>query len=106
MIILLGGTGYIGEQFVRTLEERGIPFVAPLRSEIDYSRFIVLRDLIEKTRPEFLINAAGCTGKPNVDACEKNWADTLQGNTLFPAAVAHACAIFGVPYGHVSSGCI
>jgi dTDP-4-dehydrorhamnose reductase len=106
MIILLGGTGYIGEQFVRTLEERGIPFVAPLRSEIDYSRFTVLRDLIEKTRPEFLINAAGYTGKPNVDACEKNWADTLQGNTLFPAAVAHACAIFGVPYGHVSSGCI
>jgi dTDP-4-dehydrorhamnose reductase len=41
-----------------------------------------------------------------VDACEKNWADTLQGNTLFPAAVSQACASLGIPYGHVSSGCI
>ena len=106
MIILLGGTGYIGGQFVRTLEERNIPFVAPERSEINYGRFTVLREFMEKTRPQFLINAAGYTGKPNVDACEKNWADTLQGNTLFPAAVAQACASLGVPYGHVSSGCI
>jgi dTDP-4-dehydrorhamnose reductase len=106
MIVLLGATGYIGGQFARTLQERGVRFVAPLRSEIDYGRFTVLREFLEKTRPEFLINAAGYTGKPNVDACEKNWADTLQGNTLFPAAVAQACASLGIPYGHVSSGCI
>jgi len=106
MIILLGGTGYIGGQFARTLQERGIRFVAPLRPEIDYGQFTVLRGFLEKTRPEFLINAAGYTGKPNVDACEKNWADTLQGNTLFPAAAAQACASLGIPYGHVSSGCI
>jgi dTDP-4-dehydrorhamnose reductase len=106
MIILLGGSGYIGGQFARTLQERGIQFVAPLRSEINYGQFTVLREFIEKTRPEFLINAAGYTGRPNVDACEKNWADTLQGNTLFPAAAAHACASLGIPYGHVSSGCI
>ena len=106
MIILLGGTGYIGGQFARTLQERGIRFVAPLRPEIDYGRFTVLREFLEKTRPEFLINAAGYTGKPNVDACEINRADTLQGNTLFPAAAAQACASLGIPYGHVSSGCI
>jgi nucleoside-diphosphate-sugar epimerase len=106
MIILLGGTGYVGGQFARTLQERGIPFAAPLRSEIDYGQFAALRGWLEKNRPEFLINAAGYTGKPNVDACEKNWADTLQGNTLFPAAAAHACASLGIPYGHVSSGCI
>ncbi|MGP8201758.1 MAG: sugar nucleotide-binding protein [Limisphaerales bacterium] len=106
MIILLGGTGYVGGQFARTLQERGIQFAAPLRSEINYGQFAVLRAYLEKTRPEFLINAAGYTGKPNVDACEQNWADTLQGNTLFPAAAAHACASLGIPYGHVSSGCI
>jgi dTDP-4-dehydrorhamnose reductase len=52
------------------------------------------------------VNAAGYTGKPNVDACEIAKADTLQGNTLFPAMLAHACAAAGVPWGHVSSGCI
>jgi dTDP-4-dehydrorhamnose reductase len=106
MIVLLGGTGYIGGQFARALQKRGLRFVAPLRSEIDYGRFTVLREFLEKTRPEFLVNAAGFTGKPNVDACEENWADTLQGNTLFPVAAAQACASLGIPYGHVSSGCI
>ena len=57
-------------------------------------------------RPRPAANAAGYTGKPNVDACEIHQADTLQGNTLFPAMVAHACAAQGVPFGHVSSGCI
>jgi dTDP-4-dehydrorhamnose reductase len=106
MIILLGGTGYIGQQFAAALAAQGLPFVAPKRSEVDYTRFASLREFLGRTKPEFLINAAGYTGKPNVDACEQHQAETLQGNTLFPAAVAHACAVLGVPWGHVSSGCI
>jgi dTDP-4-dehydrorhamnose reductase len=41
-----------------------------------------------------------------VDACETARAETLAGNTLFPQTVAHACLVAGVPWGHVSSGCI
>jgi dTDP-4-dehydrorhamnose reductase len=106
MIVLLGGTGYIGRQFAGTLAGQGLPFVAPKRSETDYTQFAVLLDFLKRTKPDFLINAAGYTGKPNVDACEQNKADTMQGNTLFPAAVAHACAALTIPWGHVSSGCI
>jgi dTDP-4-dehydrorhamnose reductase len=106
MIVLLGATGYVGKQFAQTLRERKVDFAAPTRAEMDYTQFTTLRNFLEKKRPEFLVNAAGYTGKPNVDACETNWADTLQGNTLFPAAVAQACASLGIPYGHVSSGCI
>ena len=106
MIVLLGGTGYIGRQFAASLREQGLPFVAPSRSVMDYTRFDSLLEYLRQTRPDFLINAAGYTGKPNVDACEDNRADTLQGNALFPAAVAHACATAAIPFGHVSSGCI
>ena len=106
MIILLGATGYIGQQFATTLRERGIAFIAPARVQVDYTRFDVLLEYLRANKPEFLINAAGYTGKPNVDACENDWAGTLQGNTLFPAAVAHACATVGIPFGHISSGCI
>ncbi len=106
MVVLLGATGYIGGQFESALRGVGWPFVAPSRSELDYTRFDLLREFLRTTKPKFLINAAGYTGKPNVDACEKNQADTLQGNALFPAAVAHACASLGIPFGHVSSGCI
>jgi dTDP-4-dehydrorhamnose reductase len=105
-ILLLGGTGYIGQVFRRELAARGLAFEAPSRAQTDYTRFELLTDLLRRTKPDFLINAAGYTGKPNVDACEINRADTLQGNTLFPAMVAHACAAQGLPFGHVSSGCI
>jgi dTDP-4-dehydrorhamnose reductase len=59
-----------------------------------------------RDKPEFLINAAGYTGKPNVDACELHKAECLFGNGVFPGIVAQACADAGVPWGHVSSGCI
>jgi dTDP-4-dehydrorhamnose reductase len=106
MIVLLGGTGYIGRQFAAALDAQGWPFVAPSRSEVDYTRFGVLREFLGRTRPDFLINAAGYTGKPNVDACEQHRADTLHGNALFPATLAHVCATLSLPWGHVSSGCI
>jgi dTDP-4-dehydrorhamnose reductase len=106
MIVLLGGSGYIGGEFAAALGRLGWPFVAPARTHLDYTRFDLLREFLREIKPEFLINAAGYTGKPNVDACEEKRADTLQGNTLFAATVAHACASLGIPFGHVSSGCI
>ena len=106
MILLLGATGYIGEAFQTVLQQRGRPFTTLSRSQVDYSRFDRLLDFLRTTKPGFLINAAGYTGKPNVDACENARADTLQGNTLLPLTIAHACLAANVPWGHVSSGCI
>src|ERR1700743_1906659 len=106
MIVLLGATGNMGGQFAQALQERGISFAAPKRSEVNYTHFPALHEFLTKTKPEFVIIAAGYTGKPNVDACENDWAGTLQGNTLFPAMVAQTCAGLGIPFGHVSSGCI
>ena len=63
-------------------------------------------NFLKAKKPGFVINAAGYTGKPNVDACELARADTLAGNTLLPQTIAHACAAAGIPWGHVSSGCI
>jgi dTDP-4-dehydrorhamnose reductase len=106
MILLLGGTGYVGEAFQRELEARGVVYRNVRRSEADYGRFDVLLGLLRSLRPEFVVNCAGFTGKPNVDACELAKADTLVGNTLLPQTIAHACLAAGVPWGHVSSGCI
>src|SRR5438067_11962482 len=100
MIMLLDGSGYVGQAFASELRNRGKAFVAPRRKEIDYSRFEILFEFLRETRPEFLINAAGYTGRPNVDACETARAETLKGNTLFAAAVSHACLLAEVPWGH------
>ena len=106
MILLLGGSGYIGGAFVRELERRKLNFKSLSRREVDYARFDLLLDWLKANKPGFVINAAGFTGKPNVDACENARADTLAGNTLLPLTIANACAAAGIPWAHVSSGCI
>jgi dTDP-4-dehydrorhamnose reductase len=106
MIALLGASGYIGEAFARDLERRGKQFERVSRGAVDYARFEVLLKYLRDRRPEFVVNAAGYTGKPNVDACEIARAETLQGNTLLAQTIAQACAAAEVPWGHVSSGCI
>jgi dTDP-4-dehydrorhamnose reductase len=106
MITLLGASGYIGEAFARELKRRGKAYESLSRSKIDYTKFEVLWKYLRERKPEFVVNAAGYTGKPNVDACEVARADTLQGNTLLAQTIAQACAAADVPWGHVSSGCI
>jgi UDP-glucose 4,6-dehydratase len=106
MILLLGASGYIGEAFAHALRERNQSFTALSRKQVDYTKFDVLLKYLRENKPTFLVNAAGYTGKPNVDACEAAKADTLAGNTLFPQMLAHACAVEKLPWGHVSSGCI
>ena len=106
MIYLLGGSGYVGHAYQSLLSRKGIPFRNLRRAELDYANGEVLRAALLQDRPEFLINAAGYTGKPNVDACELHRHECLDGNAVLPGVVADACAAAGVPWGHVSSGCI
>ncbi len=106
MIYLLGASGYVGTAFQALLRLRGVPYRGLSRADVDYTDLGTLRSLLQRERPEFLINAAGYTGKPNVDACELHKAECLLGNAVLPGIVAEACEAAGVPWGHVSSGCI
>jgi len=106
MILLLGASGYIGQAFAAELQRRKKNFVALARKQGDYTRFDLLSEYLRTQKIEFVVNCAGFTGKPNVDACELDKAGTLLGNSLLPQTIAHACAAAHVPWGHVSSGCI
>jgi dTDP-4-dehydrorhamnose reductase len=106
MIYLLGGSGYIGQAYQKYFKEQGISFRNIRRVELDYSRPSILKEALMCDKPEFLINAAGYTGKPNVDACESNKSECLYGNAILPSRIAEACIAAGVPWGHISSGCI
>ena len=105
-ILLLGGSGYVGTAFQSYLRGRGIPFRSLSRREVDYSRKETLIRFLAEERPDFLINAAGYTGKPNVDACETDKAETLLGNAVLPGVIRAACEETGTTWGHVSSGCV
>ena len=106
MILLLGGHGYVGNAIQKNLNVRGLPYVVASRKSSDYSQPDVLVNLLRDIRPEFLINAAGYTGKPNVDACEIHKTECLAGNAVLPGIIRQACEKSNIPWGHVSSGCI
>ena len=106
MILLLGASGYLGEAFVNELRRRKTEFTTLSRKQMDYTRFDLLLEFLRAKKPAFVVNAAGYTGKPNVDACELDKAGTLAGNVLLPQTIAHACAAANIPWGHISSGCI
>ena len=106
MIYLLGGSGYVGQTYQSMLTRKGIPFRNLRRADVDYTNPPTLRAALLRDKPSFLINSAGYTGKPNVDACELHKSECLFGNAVLPGLIAQACAEAGVPWGHVSSGCI
>jgi len=106
MILLLGGSGYVGQAYQRLFARKNLSFRNLARRDVDYTRPEILTPLLRELRPEFVVNAAGYTGKPNVDACELHKADCLDGNAVLPGRIAQACTAAGVPWGHVSSGCI
>jgi dTDP-4-dehydrorhamnose reductase len=106
LVILAGATGYIGQTFAEELKRRGHDFIPLSRKNVDYTRFDRLLEFLQEKKPAFLINAAGYTGKPNVDACELAKSETLAGNTLLPQTIAQACDVAKIPWGHISSGCI
>ena len=106
MIYLLGGSGYVGQAYQKLLTSKGIPFKNLKRKDLDYTDVATLVKALRADKPDFLINSAGYTGKPNVDACETDKTNCLFGNAILPGRIAEACEATNTPWGHVSSGCI
>jgi dTDP-4-dehydrorhamnose reductase len=106
MILLLGASGYVGQAFVRQFRELNLEHLEISRKTVDYYDPVALAAFIRDKKASFLINSAGYTGKPNVDACELHKADCLLGNAVLPGRIREACETAGIPWGHVSSGCI
>lgn len=114
MHIVLGSNGYIAKAIVKELNSRNLSHATLSRDHVDYTNMKFLDKYISnntyqktiKHRTISIINCAGYIGKPNVDACELNKADTVEGNVVFPAMLSQLCAEKGYLYTHISSGCI
>jgi len=106
MIILLGGSGYVGNAFQKYFKQSDIEFLSVARAQCDYTDKDALNKLLKETNPDFLINTAGYTGKPNVDACELHKAECLDGNAVLPGTIRQVSESHKITWGQVSSGCI
>ncbi len=104
MIVVVGCSGYIGTRITSALRSQEWDVRGLSRRECDYYDVKKLGDALSGA--QFLINAAGFTGSPNVDACEDRKAECLLGNAVLPGIIREACEAADVPWIHVSSGCI
>lgn len=106
MIVLVGASGYVGTAFQSLLESKGLAFETISGASIANGSKENFAAALKDLSARFLINCAGYTGKPNVDACELDKGNCLDGNAVFPGMIREVCADLSIGWGHVSSGCI
>ncbi|KAI1055538.1 hypothetical protein LB506_011471 [Fusarium annulatum] len=57
-------------------------------------------------KPTHVLNAAGCTGRPNVDWCEDNKSQTVLSNVIGALTLADECSRRGIHCAVFATGCI
>lgn len=99
MRIAVLGKGLLGKRLVEGIE-------GAVAVDVDISNFQSLNNIFEALHPDAVINAAGKTGRPNVDWCESHKEETYRSNVIGPLNVAEAAKKVGAYVLHLGSGCI
>lgn len=98
-IVLFGARGYLGEHFLKAYPDALCP-------KVDIADATAVEQVLNEHQPDIVINAAGKTGRPNVDWCEDHKEETLHANVTGPLVLLGACRKRGAYLVHLSSGCI
>lgn len=102
-LVFGGKTGWIGQKVVALLQEQNhTVFAAESRLENREE----IQNEINKTQPDFIINVAGVTGRPNVDWCEDNKQTTLRCNILGALNLADIAYQNDIHFTNFGTGCI
>lgn len=96
---LVFGAGWIGTQ----LAER-IP--GAVLDAADIADPSAVAAAIDTHAPARVVNAAGKTGRPNVDSLEADPVGTYRSNVLGPLVLATRCHELGLHFTHLGSGCV
>ena len=104
--VLILGSGYIGKNLTSKLISLGdVKSVENVRqSFLNYKDEDKLREYLIKGKPNYLINASGYTGSPNVEGCENNWQDCYWMNVVVPVRIAKVCKELDIPFINIGSG--
>jgi len=105
-ILIVGSSGYVGSKIDSAARTRSYTVYTAKGVDVLASGGMLLNQAISDNHPDFVLCAAGYTGKPNVDACELHKDECLSGNAVLPGIIKRVCDSRGVPWGHISSGCI
>ena len=101
--LIYGRTGWIGGVLGKLCESQGIEFVYGSGRLQD--RKSIEADLAA-VKPTHVFNAAGVTGRPNVDWCESHKVETIRTNVVGTLTIADVCRKKGLILINYTTGCI
>ncbi|PSS20984.1 UDP-4-keto-6-deoxy-D-glucose 3,5-epimerase/UDP-4-keto-L-rhamnose 4-keto-reductase [Actinidia chinensis var. chinensis] len=101
--LIYGKTGWIGGLLGKLCSEGGIEFEYG-RARLE-NRSSIVED-VRRVRPSHVFNAAGVTGKPNVDRCETHQVETIRTNVMGTLTLADVCKEQGLIMVNFATGCI
>ncbi|XP_075671710.1 trifunctional UDP-glucose 4,6-dehydratase/UDP-4-keto-6-deoxy-D-glucose 3,5-epimerase/UDP-4-keto-L-rhamnose-reductase RHM1-like [Castanea sativa] len=101
--LIYGRTGWIGGLLGKICEKQGIPFEYG-RGRLQ-ERSQILAD-IQTVKPTHVFNAAGVTGRPNVDWCETHKPETIRTNVVGTLTLADVCREHNLLMMNYATGCI
>lgn len=61
---------------------------------------------LDKIKPSHVLNAAGITGRPNIDWCEDHKPETIRVNVIGTLNLADLCYLKGIHCTIYATGCI
>ncbi|KAK7406186.1 hypothetical protein VNO78_07806 [Psophocarpus tetragonolobus] len=101
--VIYGRTGWIGGLLGKVCDEEGI--------EYEYGRGrlenrLSLEADIKAMKPSHVLNAAGVTGRPNVDWCESHKVETIRTNVVGTLTLADVCRERALILINFATGCI
>ena len=102
--VLILGKGYIGCSLFNQMKNASLMIVS--RDYLDYHSPQILTKYLLDGGYDVVINAAGFTGRPNVDEAESKKALCWDLNVAVPLTINRVCNNLGIKYIHISSGCI
>jgi len=101
--LVFGAQGWIGGKLVTLLQEKGHT-VIKATSRLENRESVEAEILAAK--PDFVLNAAGKTGRPNVDWCEDHKQETIRSNLIGALTLADLCYKHGIHMTNFGTGCI
>ncbi|KAG6496705.1 trifunctional UDP-glucose 4,6-dehydratase/UDP-4-keto-6-deoxy-D-glucose 3,5-epimerase/UDP-4-keto-L-rhamnose-reductase RHM1-like [Zingiber officinale] len=101
--LIYGKTGWIGGLLGRICQKQGIAYEYG-RGRLEDRTQLILD--IQKVKPSHVFNAAGVTGRPNVDWCESHKQETIRTNVAGTLTLADVCREHGLLLMNYATGCI
>ncbi|KAH6764176.1 rhamnose biosynthesis 1 [Perilla frutescens var. hirtella] len=101
--LIYGRTGWLGGLLGKLCEKQGIPYEYG-KGRLE-NRAQILADVLA-VKPTHVFNAAGLTGRPNVDWCESHKTETIRVNVAGTLTLADVCREHGLLVMNFATGCI